>query len=122
MQRQASFALVDEADSILIDEARTPLIISSLADESQKFEAEFINGPPRQFPQFVDEEHYEYDHEKRTAELTTEGRRLVRSLPRNGWVEQVGMLTLYDSIERRVREPIVRSFSTGIMSFAMGRL
>src|SRR5262249_52929515 len=40
---------------------------------------------------------------KRTAELTQEGRRFVRSLPRNGWVEQVGMLSIYDAIERAVR-------------------
>ena len=40
VQRQASFVLVDEADSILIDEARTPLIISALPDEAQRAEAE----------------------------------------------------------------------------------
>ncbi|HEY2882125.1 MAG TPA: preprotein translocase subunit SecA, partial [Pirellulales bacterium] len=103
VQRTASLALVDEADSILIDEARTPLIISALPDESQRAEAEMYKWSAEAVPQFVDEEHYTYDHEKRTAELTAEGRRLLRSLPRNGWVEQVGMLTLYDSIERALR-------------------
>ena len=100
VQREASFALVDEADSILIDEARTPLIISALPDEAQRAEAELYKWSADAAPQFVEDEHYEFDHEKRTAELTGEGRRLVRSLPRNGWVEQVGMLSLYDSIER----------------------
>jgi preprotein translocase subunit SecA len=103
VQRAASFVLVDEADSILIDEARTPLIISSLPDESQKFEAELYQWAAAAVSQFADEEHYTYDHEKRTAELTAEGRRLLRSLARSGWVEQVGMLTLYDAIERALR-------------------
>jgi preprotein translocase subunit SecA len=103
VQREASLALVDEADSILIDEARTPLIISALPDEAQRAEAELYKWSADAVPHFVDDEHYEYDHEKRTAELTAEGRRLVRTLPRSGWVEQVGMLTLYDAIERALR-------------------
>ncbi len=103
VQRNASFVLVDEADSILIDEARTPLIISALPNEAQKAEAELFKWSAAAAPQLVEDEHYEYDYEKRTAELTAEGRRFVRNLPRSGWVEQVGMLSLYDAIERGVR-------------------
>jgi preprotein translocase subunit SecA len=103
VQRNASFVLVDEADSILIDEARTPLIISALPNEAQKAEAELFNWSAAAAPELVEDEHYEYDYEKRTAELTGEGRRYVRNLPRAGWVEQVGMLSLYDSVERAVR-------------------
>ena len=80
VQRNASFVLVDEADSILIDEARTPLIISALPDETQKLEAELYKWAAAAVSQFVEEEHFTYDHEKRTAELTGEGRRLVRGL------------------------------------------
>ncbi len=58
---------------------------------------------PTAAPQLVEDEHYEYDYEKRTAELTAEGRPFVRNLPRSGWVEQVGMLSLYDAIERGIR-------------------
>ncbi len=36
MQRKLNFAIVDEVDSILIDEARTPLIISGAAEDSSK--------------------------------------------------------------------------------------
>ncbi|HEY2760584.1 MAG TPA: preprotein translocase subunit SecA [Pirellulales bacterium] len=103
VQREASFVLVDEADSILIDEARTPLIISALPSEAERDEAELHKWSAKAAPQLVEDEHYEYDYEKRTAELTQEGRRFVRSLPRNGRVEQVGMLSLYDAIERAVR-------------------
>jgi preprotein translocase subunit SecA len=103
VQREASFVLVDEADSILIDEARTPLIISALPNEAERAEAELFKWSAKAAPQLIEDEHYEYDYEKRTAELTQEGRRFVRSLPRGGWVEQVGMLSLYDAIERAVR-------------------
>ena len=103
VQRDPYFALVDEADSILIDEARTPLIISALPDEAQRAEVQLYQWSAKAAPQFVEDEHYEFDYEKRTAELNGEGRRLVRSLPRSGWVEQVGMLSLYDAIERAIR-------------------
>ena len=103
VQREPYFALVDEADNILIDEARTPLIISSLPDEAAKAEAELFRWSAEAVPQFIEDEHYEFDYEKRTAELSGEGRRVVRGLPRSGWIEQVGMLALYDSIERAIR-------------------
>jgi preprotein translocase subunit SecA len=103
VQREASFVLVDEADSILIDEARTPLIISALPNEAERAEAELFKWSAQAAPRMVEDEHYTYDYEKRTAELTQEGRRFVRSLPRNGWVEQVGMLSIYDAIERAIR-------------------
>jgi preprotein translocase subunit SecA len=103
VQRAASYVLVDEADSILIDEARTPLIISSLPDEAQRAEAELYKWSAAAVGHFVEDEHYEYDPEKRSAELTAEGRRLVRGLTRSGWVEQVGMLSIYDAIERALK-------------------
>ena len=72
------FALVDEADSILIDEARTPLIISALPTEEQKLEVETYKWAPTVAAQFVDEDDYDFDHEKKTVELTREGRQKVR--------------------------------------------
>jgi preprotein translocase subunit SecA len=103
VQRQPHFALVDEADSVLIDEARTPLIISALPTEDEKAEAELYRWTASAVKQFVEEEHYTYDHEKKTAELTTAGRRLVRNLPRTPALQSTGMLRLYDFIERGLR-------------------
>ncbi len=103
VQRAAYFALVDEADSVLIDEARTPLIISALPTESERAEAELYSWSAKAVNQFVDEEHYTYDHEKKTAELTAEGRRLVRNLPRTPGLQSVGMIRLYDFMERALR-------------------
>jgi preprotein translocase subunit SecA len=103
VQQPHHFALIDEADSVLIDEARTPLIISALPTEHERAEADLYRWTAQAVKQFVDEEHYEYDHEKKTAELTAAGRRLVRNLPRNAALESVGMIRLYDFIERGLR-------------------
>ncbi len=103
VQRPPHFALVDEADSVLIDEARTPLIISALPTEDERAEVELFQWSAAAVGQFVEEEHYTYDHEKKTAELTVAGRRLVRNLPRDPALQTVGMLRLYDFIERGLR-------------------
>ncbi len=109
VQRPHHFALVDEADSVLIDEARTPLIISALPTADQKAEVELYRWAAASVSQFVDDEHYEYDHEKKTAELTADGRRLVRNLPRTAALQSIGMLRLYEFIERALRAE--RSFT-----------
>jgi preprotein translocase subunit SecA len=103
VQRQPHFALVDEADSVLIDEARTPLIISAMPTDDEKAEAELYRWTASAVKEFVEEEHYTYDHEKKTAELTTAGRRLVRNLPRTPALQSTGMLRLYDFVERGLR-------------------
>ncbi|MGE3287940.1 MAG: preprotein translocase subunit SecA [Pseudonocardia sp.] len=73
VQRGHNFAVVDEADSILIDEARTPLIISGPAGESGRWYAEFARIAPLLEPDV----HYEVDERKRTIGVTEEGVRLV---------------------------------------------
>jgi preprotein translocase subunit SecA len=103
VQRPPHFAIVDEADSVLIDEARTPLIISALPTEDEKAEVELYQWSAAAVKQFEEEEHYTYDHEKKTAELNAAGRRLVRNLPRTPALQSVGMLRLYDFIERALR-------------------
>jgi preprotein translocase subunit SecA len=69
VQRGHRFAIVDEVDSILIDEARTPLIISGPADQSSKWYSEFARIVPR-LRKDVD---YEVDLSKRTVGVTEEG-------------------------------------------------
>jgi preprotein translocase subunit SecA len=73
VQRGHNFAVVDEADSILIDEARTPLIISGAAEQSARWYAEFARMAPLLQPDV----HYEVDERKRTIGVTEEGVRLV---------------------------------------------
>src|ERR1700728_2398371 len=68
-QRGHAFAIVDEVDSILIDEARTPLIISGPGSESAKLYYQFA-GLARTL---IAEEDYEVDEEKRIVVPTEEG-------------------------------------------------
>ena len=69
VQRGLSFAIVDEVDSILIDEARTPLIISGPADQPTEWYAEFSNLVKA----LVAGVHYEVDIKKRTVSVLEEG-------------------------------------------------
>jgi preprotein translocase subunit SecA len=103
VQRTAYFVLVDEADSILIDEARTPLIISALPSEAQLIAVECYKWAASVADQFEEDEHYDYDHERRSIELTPEGRRLVRMLPKPDAMHAVGMFNIYEYIERAVK-------------------
>ncbi len=103
VQRPPFFILVDEADSILIDEARTPLIISALPTEAQRIAVESYKWSASVAEDFVEDEHYDYDHDKRTVELTSEGRRLAREIPKPEGMHSVGMFTIYEYIERAIR-------------------
>ncbi len=69
VQRDLHYAIVDEVDSILIDEARTPLIISAPAGES----TEKYKRYSQLVTQLRDEEHYTIDEKSRSCVLTDEG-------------------------------------------------
>jgi preprotein translocase subunit SecA len=76
VQRDHFFAVVDEVDSILIDEARTPLIISGPADKATKWYVEFSNI----VNQLGRDTHYEVDEKKRTIAVIEEGVTKVEQL------------------------------------------
>ncbi|MFA6537134.1 MAG: preprotein translocase subunit SecA [Patescibacteria group bacterium] len=69
VQRPLHFAIVDEVDSVLIDEARTPLIISAAAEESASLYKKFSQLMPR----LVENEDYNIDEKMRAATLTEVG-------------------------------------------------
>ncbi|MBI2453882.1 preprotein translocase subunit SecA [Candidatus Peregrinibacteria bacterium] len=69
VQRALHYAIVDEVDSILIDEARTPLIISAPAEESTEKYYRYA----RLIPQLNDKEDYAVDEKLRAATLTESG-------------------------------------------------
>src|SRR5210317_1805387 len=77
-QRDFNFAIVDEVDSILIDEARTPLIISGPADIS----TELYHQVDKIMPRFQRDEHYSLDEKSRTVSLSEEGVALGEQLLR----------------------------------------
>ncbi|MHB0955698.1 MAG: preprotein translocase subunit SecA [Pirellulaceae bacterium] len=131
VQRGAHFALVDEADSILIDEARTPLIIGSLGDKARDQVVATYRWAADHAPQFVEEEDYEYDHDTRKVELTAEGRQKMRALPAPELLRGVGLIDLYEYTERAIkvyrdfhldRQYVVRDDEIVIVDEFTGRL
>jgi len=69
VQREHFFAVVDEVDSILIDEARTPLIISGPADKATKWYVEFANLVAK----LQRDIHYEVDEKKKSTSVLEDG-------------------------------------------------
>ncbi len=108
VQRGMHFVLVDEADSILIDEARTPLIISAIPGEAQQRAVACYRWASEASGQFVEDEHYEYDHEKKSCELTFEGRHLARVIKKPEEMGPVGLVDIYQYIERAIK--VAREF------------
>jgi len=86
VQRGHNFAIVDEVDSILIDEARTPLIISGPAEQSAKWYNEFARITPR----LVRESDYEVEEGKRTVAITESGVEKVE--------DYLGIDNLYEAV------------------------
>jgi preprotein translocase subunit SecA len=103
VQRDLHFMLVDEADSILIDEARTPLIISALPGEDEEIAAEAYRWAARMRDKFIENEHYEYDHEERTVELSLAGRQLVRGLEKPPAMDRLPLSTIYEYVQRSIK-------------------
>ncbi|MCI4678525.1 preprotein translocase subunit SecA [Rhodoblastus acidophilus] len=90
VQRGHSFAIVDEVDSILIDEARTPLIISGPSDDK----SDLYNTIDKLIP-LLGAEDYEIDEKQRSTNLTEEGNEKTEQ-----WLREAGLLTegsLYES-------------------------
>ena len=86
VQREHNFAIVDEVDSILIDEARTPLIISGPADKATKWYQEFAIIAEK----LTRDVHYEIDEKKRTIGIHEEGVSKVEEL--------LGIENLYEAV------------------------
>ena len=89
VQREPHFAIIDEVDSILIDEARTPLIISGPSEQS----SDLYNSVDKLVPS-LDESDYDLDEKQRNVSLTDKGMEKLESLfKESGLLEEGG---LYD--------------------------
>ncbi len=103
VQRPLHFCLVDEADSILIDEARTPLIVSSLPGSSQETAAALYRWAAQAAGQFDEGRDYDYDEQRRRLHLNQAGRRRARQVPIPPELAQLTMYDLYEQIERAIQ-------------------
>ncbi|MBG05861.1 MAG: preprotein translocase subunit SecA, partial [Rhodospirillaceae bacterium] len=89
VQREFNFAIVDEVDSILIDEARTPLIISGPTEETTEMYIQVDKLIPKLVP-----EDYEKDEKQRSVTLTEQGSQHIEDLLEDSGILQSG--SLYD--------------------------
>ena len=102
VQRELNFMLVDEADSILIDEARTPLIVSSTPDGQIETKEALYRWTAEVCSQFQEDVHFEQQEDGKAITLNAEGRRLARSLPHSELVKQVPAVDIYDQVEQAI--------------------
>ena len=103
VQREPYYALIDEADSILIDEASTPLIISAMPTAEQKMEVECYKWAADRANDFIDEEDYKYDHDKKSVELLKKGRLKARTIEKPESMADTGLYHIYEYIQRAIK-------------------
>jgi len=122
VQRQLSFAIVDEVDSILIDEARTPLIISGPADDhSERYKA--INAIIPKLTEakmaeddetFEVEGHYLLDEKNRSVELTELGHEIIE-----GELAEMGLLEAGDSLYNPANLALFHHVNAGLRAHTL---
>jgi len=130
LQRPFWFALVDEADNVLIDEARTPLIIASPPGEAEATEQALFRFAARAAAELESGDDFEQDPRKQTCELLGRGRSRVRAFDRPPELDGTSLLTIYDAVERackarqfymRDRQYVVRDGKIVIIDEFTGR-
>lgn len=132
VHRAPHFLLIDEADSILIDDARTPLIISAAEDgtthEQQKM---LYSWSAIHAPSFGEDAEYWYDRERRKVDLSPTGTARVRDISKPPELVGVGLLEMYDFMERAIqvdrdyqldRDYVIREGEIVIVDEATGRI
>ncbi|RDE22799.1 preprotein translocase subunit SecA [Motiliproteus coralliicola] len=123
VQRSLQYAIVDEVDSILIDEARTPLIISGPAEDSSELYQKInllipkLERQPEFEPQEGVEEpagHFRIDEKQRTVELTEEGHQFVEGL-----LMEMGLLAEDESLYAPKNLNLLHHINSGLRAHAI---
>jgi len=126
-QRGFNYVIIDEVDSILIDEARTPLIISAPDTESSKWYEEFA----KIIPKLDSKTDYRVDEKRKVATLTEEGiNKIEKILGMKDIYEEKGVRYLHhleqalraEALFRRDRDYIVKNGQVIIIDEFTGRL
>jgi preprotein translocase subunit SecA len=127
VQRGFNFAIVDEVDSILIDEARTPLIISAPDEESSKWYQEFS----RIIPKLDSQTDYEIDEKLKAVTLTEGGiNKVEKILGSNNIYEEKGIKYLHhleqalraEALFKKDRDYVVKDGEVIIVDEFTGRM
>lgn len=106
------FGLIDEADSVLLDEAKTPLIIGiqdmadkKIMDSCYRWSAEHVH-------RFLEDRDYYYDVPKKKIDLSYQGQALVRALPSRESTNLCSLSQLYETMEKAIK--VNRDFQRGV--------
>lgn len=103
VMRGTYYALVDEADSIMIDEARTPLVIGMISKSEQETVTECCNWAAEHAGGFAERADFAYDEMRRSVELTAAGIRKCRNLPGNQSTRSVSIQQLYGYMKNAIK-------------------
>ena len=131
VQRGLNFVLVDEADSILIDEAKTPLIVSSIPQENRDAIEALYRWSAEIAPELKLKTDYEYETSTRDYVLTESGRKRVRNFKSPKAIDELGMVEIYEQVEKAIyveneyvrdRQYVVRDGEVIIVDEFTGRL
>jgi len=126
VQRDFNYAIIDEVDSILIDEARTPLIISSPSQESTEKYYHFA----RIIARLKEKENYEIDEKMKAVTFTEEGQnKIIKALDWDPWLEndistthQLESALRAKTLFQRDRDYVVKNGQIIIVDEFTGRL
>ncbi|CAJ1828485.1 Protein translocase subunit SecA [Aeromonas salmonicida] len=121
VQRPLNYALVDEVDSVLIDEARTPLIISGPAEDSSalyiqvnKLIPQLIKQDKEDTEEYTGEGHYTVDEKNRQALLTENGQIFVEEL-----LKREGLLAEEDSLFSATNISLLHHVNAGLRAHTL---
>jgi preprotein translocase subunit SecA len=102
-QRELNYVIVDEVDSILIDEARTPLIISAADSESTKMYEQFAMLVPR----LKIEEDYTVEEKTKSVTITESGVAKIESWLNVGNIYEAGKITYVHHLEQALKAQVI---------------
>ncbi|MFN7773503.1 MAG: preprotein translocase subunit SecA [Planctomycetota bacterium] len=131
LQPKLNFALVDEADSILIDEARTPLVLNLVASAELNRRADMVRWAASAVSQFHLDEHFQVEHQPPQVRLNRSGRDQARRLAGGGRLQGLTSIDLQKQLELallveqfyvRDRHYVVRDGQVVIVDEFSGRL
>ena len=114
-QGKLAFAIVDEVDSILIDEARTPLIISGAVEDSSELYKAVNRLIPKLSPEFEEQEgDFTVDEKQRSIELTEAGHEKVE-----GMLIEAGLLQADDSLYAATNLGLLHHVHSGLRAHVL---
>lgn len=102
VMRGTFFALVDEADSILIDEARTPLIIGIQDPAKQKTNQECCLWAAHHAASLIEGKHFQCDPKDRSVKILSDGQRFIRTLPEVPSIGQLSYREIFDYLNNAI--------------------